>query len=50
VTALLVFCAAQYSKLLVETSHRGAGMNRLNNLRAFSPSMDELIAAYDAFG
>jgi len=25
-------------------------MNSLNNLRAISPSPDELLAAYDAFG
>jgi hypothetical protein len=49
VTALFVFCAAQYSKLHVETSHRGAGMNSPNNLRAINPSLDELLAAYDAF-
>ena len=43
-TAVFVLCAAEYSKLHLESPE---SMPQMANI---SPSPDELLAAYDAFG
>jgi len=46
---LAPFSQIPHDNVFLPRTH-GAGMNSLNNLRTISPSLDELLAAYDAFG